>query len=532
MSDQTPGECDVVIVGLGPVGSVLAILIAQLGHDVIVLERWERAYPLPRAVHFDGEVARILQSCGVGPLLGEITELPDTYEWRNATGETLLNFTLAGDSMCGWPNGSMFHQPQLERILVDRLTSFDNVTILRGVEYTGADEDDDGITVMYQHVQPNRSAGGPPQAMPGRAHVQIRAQYLVGCDGSNSTVRTSGGFAVTDLGFFYDWFIVDVVLLEPREFHPTNLQICDPARPTTAVSGGPGRRRWEFMVLPTEAADDFKDEVAAWRLLQPWDVTPDNARLERHALYTFQARWVDIWRHRRVMLAGDAAHQMPPFAGQGMCAGIRDAANLAWKLDLVLQRQAPDALLDQYGIERCPSVEQAIKTSMDLGRVICIADPAAARERDTSMIRDFGHNHMIDLPPLPGIVHGIRLENDPLAGQIFPQARVATAEDGICLFDDCVGTGWRLITTEPVDATTLDPELLAWFTTVGGRVITVAPDGLIHDVDGVYTTWFDEHQVTTVLQRPDFYIFGSGTHPDSATALLHAARLALQPGHV
>jgi hypothetical protein len=176
----------------------------------------------------------------------------------------------------------------------------------------------------------------------GGVRHEAVARYVVGCDGANSFVRGTLGATVTDLGFFFDWLIVDVLPHVPKVWCPLNVQVCDPLRPTTLVSGGPGRRRWEFMRLPGEDLDELHRAETAWRLLGPWEVTPENARLERHTVYRFQARWVDTWRRGRLLLAGDAAHQMPPFAGQGMCSGLRDAANLAWKLDLVLAGTARD----------------------------------------------------------------------------------------------------------------------------------------------------------------------------------------------
>jgi 2-polyprenyl-6-methoxyphenol hydroxylase-like FAD-dependent oxidoreductase len=203
-----------------------------------------------------------------------------------------------------------------------------------------------------------------------RDRLAAEARFVVGCDGANSFVRPHLGASVTDLGFFFDWLIVDVIPHRPAVWTPLNVQICDPARPTTLVSGGPGRRRWEFMRLPGEPIEELNSEDTAWRLLAPWGVTPDNAALERHAVYRFQARWVDTWRHGRLLLAGDAAHQMPPFAGQGMCSGLRDATNLAWKLDLVLAGRAPAGVLDTYPSERIPQVQAMIDFSMELGRVI------------------------------------------------------------------------------------------------------------------------------------------------------------------
>jgi hypothetical protein len=341
----------------------------------------------------------------------------------------------------------------------------------------------------------------------------VRARYAVGGDGANSTVRDLVGLETHDLGFFYDWLIVDVVLDRPRVFDPLNLQICDPARPTTVVSGGPGRRRWEFMRLPGESLDELNDEARAWELLADWDVTPGNARLERHAVYTFQARYAERWRSGRVLIAGDAAHQMPPFAGQGMCAGIRDAANLAWKLDLVLTGQAPDAVLDSYDQERLPSARQAIELSIELGKVICVSDPAEAAARDAAMA-PLVTEEPTDVPPLPAITHGLIDPASPHAGKLFVQGAV----DGQ-RFDDLHGAGWRLVTSDP-SVIDLAHDSHAWFASIGGAVVTVSGDP-------VYDRWFSEHGVTTALQRPDFHLYGTATSPAEAAVLIAHLRTRL-----
>jgi 2-polyprenyl-6-methoxyphenol hydroxylase-like FAD-dependent oxidoreductase len=471
-------DADVAVVGCGPVGNTLAVLLGQLGRRVVVLERWPAPYPLPRAVHFDHEVGRILESCAIGDRLRAISEPAPVYEWRNAAGTTLLRFGRTGDGPAGWPLSSMFHQPELEGLLDDRTRDLPGVTVRRGVDVTGVDQDEDGVVV--------RTAGGRG----------IRARYVVGCDGANSTVRTLAGLPVHDLGFFYDWLIVDVVLDAPRVFDPVNVQVCDPTRPTTAVSGGPGRRRWEFMRLPHETRDELDDEARAWELLAPWDVHPSNARLERHAVYTFNARYAERWRAGRVLVAGDAAHLMPPFAGQGLCAGIRDAANLAWKLDLVLRGLAPEALLDTYEQERLPHARQAIELSMELGRVICVPDPVEAGGRDAAMAAAV-RPEPVDAPPLPGLDGGLVHPTAPHAGCPFAQ-----------------GDGWRLVTAG-LDAEAIDPAARAWFASLGGRVVAVrAPDD----------RWFAVHDTAAVLQRPDFHLYGSATTAAGTSALLDDLR--------
>jgi len=224
--DPTPAlDCDVAIVGAGPVGLTLATLLAQLGRSVVVIERWLEPYRLPRAVHFDDEVGRLLQSCGIGDELRAVSEPAEVYEWRNADGLTLMRFGRMGIGPAGWPFSSMFCQPELEATIERRLADLPSAEVRRGLVVSSIRQDDERVVVG--------SEDGPA----------ITARYVVGCDGANSTVRDLLGVGTADRGFFYDWLIVDVVLDEPRVYDPINLQVCDPARPTTAVSGGPGRRR-------------------------------------------------------------------------------------------------------------------------------------------------------------------------------------------------------------------------------------------------------------------------------------------------
>jgi flavoprotein hydroxylase len=493
-----PTTSDTVIVGFGPVGNALAILLAQRGRTITVLERWPEPYPLPRAVHFDHEVGRILQSCGIGDEVREISEPAEIYEWRNATGTTLLRFGQQGDGPSGWPASSMFNQPALEALLARRAADL-GVDVRRGVEVTAVDQHDDRVVVT--------GAGGST----------VAARYVVGCDGANSAVRGLADLPVEDLGFFYDWLIVDVILDEPRVFDPINLQVCDPARPTTAVSGGPGRRRWEFMRLPHEPLEELNDEARAWELLAPWDVHPGNARLERHAVYTFNARYARRWRSGRVLLAGDAAHLMPPFAGQGMCSGLRDAANLAWKLDLVLAGLASAALLDSYQEERLPSVKAAIEFSMELGKVICVPDPAEAAARDEAMAAGVG-DEPAAAPGLPDVTSGFIHPGAPHAGRQFVQGHVGGRP-----MDDACGNGWRLVVTG-VDPGELGQDERDWFTSIGGAVVP------LDEPDAVLSRWFAEHGTACALQRPDFYLYGTAPTASSATALLADLRHHLARG--
>jgi 2-polyprenyl-6-methoxyphenol hydroxylase-like FAD-dependent oxidoreductase len=524
-SPETPPAdlVDVAIVGYGPVGATLAILLAQRGWRVAVLERWLDPYPQPRAVHFDHEAGRILQSCGIGEPLAKITEPAEIYEFQNAARRPLVRFGRLGRGLSGWPQSSMFSQPDLEALLFSRVAELPGVEVRRGVQVVGLDDDGSTVAVHGKRVGVEPDGNGGLRLRTADDAAPVRARYVVGCDGANSTVRDIIGVPMADRAFFYDWLIVDVIFAEPRTFDPLNVQICDPARPTTCVSGGPGRRRWEFMALPGETIDSLNDEATAWRLLEPWGATPENARLERHAVYRFQARWVQEWRRGRVLLAGDAAHQTPPFAGQGLCSGLRDAANLAWKLDLVLGGVSPDALLDAYGPERAPNMEAVIELAIDMGRMVCACDPEEVKARDEMFLGVYDAS-VTDIPPFPGVNAGIVLQGSPKAGELFLQADVE--RDGVrSRFDDAVGAGWRLVTNGPV---ALDPELAEWFAGIGGAVVAVGGSAELADADGAYGTWFTEHAVAAALQRPDFVVFGTAEDASRTAELVQSLRDALQ----
>ncbi len=503
---------DIAIIGAGPTGTILAILLAQHGHSVSLIERQPSPYPLPRAVTFDHEVGRILQSCGIGPALRDQIEPADKYEWRNGDGLTLMRFGSPGNGVSGWPSASMFNQPALEQLLAERVGELSAIEVLRGRELIDFVGDEAGVSFRHRATADADDVSAQ------------RARYLVGCDGANSAVRTRLGLDFEDLGFFFDWLVVDVMLQVERTYDPINLQVCDPRRPTTVVSGGPGRRRWEFMRLPGEDPEELSGEASVWRLLEPWDVHPRNAVLERHANYTFRARWAREWRRGRVFIAGDAAHQMPPFAGQGMCSGARDAANLAWKLDLVLRGHADDRLLDAYSVERMPNVEAVINFSMELGKVICIPDPVEAAARDDFLSAMASENEPTDIPPLPGVVSGIIDPGSPLAGVLFPQGLVGVTSPQP--LDDVVGVGFRLVTIAPLAAD--PPELLStWFEGIGGAIVTLGGESGLGDPTGTYADWFRRHEVTVALQRPDFSLFGTATDSAGAARLLQSLRRSL-----
>ncbi|WP_329491277.1 bifunctional 3-(3-hydroxy-phenyl)propionate/3-hydroxycinnamic acid hydroxylase [Kitasatospora sp. NBC_01246] len=528
-----PTDTDVVVVGNGPIGAALAVLLAQHGWRTTVLERRRRPYTLPRATSFDGETARLLAACGIGPDLGRITEPASGYQWRTAAGETLLDIEFRTPGPYGWPDANTMHQPALEELLAARTARLPGITVERGRQVVGIADHGDRVLVTAEDED-------------GAART-VSARWVVGCDGANSFVRDHLDVPVTDLGFSYEWLLCDVELREPRAFVPTNLQICDPTRPTTLVGSGPGHRRWEFMRLPGERAAELNREETAWRLLAPFGVTPDTATLLRSTTYMFQARWADRWRAGRVLLAGDAAHLMPPFAGQGMCSGIRDVVNLSWKLDLVLRGLADEAVLDTYTGERRAQVRESILASVQLGRVICVTDPAAAAERDATVLANRHGRGPTRPEPAKPLTEGLLYSgvgDGPLrpAGEVVPQG-VVDGPGGRGLFDEVVGRGFVLLLAPGADAR-LGAERLSFLAGLRAHVVRLLPAGRtrdgqgdggagesgevrVVDTDGVYGAYLARYGASALLVRPDYHVFGAAGEPAGAAALVDGLRAGL-----
>jgi hypothetical protein len=328
----------------------------------------------------------------------------------------------------------------------------------------------------------------------------ISARYLVGCDGANSLVRERMGLTVHDHGFDEPWLVVDVRPFDiARQNFPESAQWCNPERPTTIMPGGIHNRRWEFMLKEGEAPESVSSEESVWKLLSPW-IRPDEGELVRRATYRFRSRLARGWRKGRMLLAGDAAHLMPPFMGQGMCAGIRDAWNLGWKLDRVLKKTSPDSLLDAYEAERSPHVDAIIRISMELGRVICVQDQQAAQARDAA----FFAGKAPPPPPFPSLTGGLIARDAsgaPLgcAGALLPHDILE--KDGVRMrFDDITGRKFVLLTRTILN----DARLRS----IGVEQIAIGEGGY-RDVHGRISRFLDDNHAPVVIARPDFYAFGS-----------------------
>jgi 2-polyprenyl-6-methoxyphenol hydroxylase-like FAD-dependent oxidoreductase len=496
---------DVVQVGYGPVSEIMALALARQGRKVAVFERWRERYALPRAVCIDHELYRVLAALGMGDALPAVSHAGPVYRWFNAEWRELLAIDWSGESISGGPQVNFVHQPTLEQMFEEVVQACPNVELNLGWEALAATQTDDHVALTVRNTET------------GEQRV-VHAKYLIGADGANSMVRRAIGGTQEDRGFEADWLVIDVLPHEGVVLDiPPAAQYCNPVRPTTIVPAGvkDGRyfRRWEFMRLPHETREALEDEDVAWRLLEPW-VQRDQATIVRHKVYTFRSLLADTWRKRRMLIAGDAAHVMPPFMGQGLCAGLRDVWNLAWKLGLVLDGRADDRLLDTYQPERRPHVSDVIDLSMYLGKIICIPDAEKAAQRDAAFLGGTAPPP----PAFPQLTDGIlrRAADGSVrspAGLLAPHGKVRLgAHEG--RLDDIVGLGFVLVVRSPSALDALGARRQAFLDALGAKCVaigaaheTTGPADAI-DLDAKFIPYMEQHGVRAMLVRPDFHLYG------------------------
>lgn len=428
----------------------------------------------------------------------------------------------------GFHSAYSFNQPQVESIL-EAATLERQVPLVRGFALAKLQQHPDHVEAAFEPFKSSSSskAGANGVAVGGvvtnesdeessssaagspAPALTIQAAYIVGCDGANSTVRRLSEFTVHDLGFENDWLITDLiphdsVNLPPRVAKVFAAQVCDPSRPTTVVFAGKGRRRFEFMRLPGESNKELLAEDKMWELIKPWGYDATNCDLERAVVYSFKARWANEFYKDRVILAGDSLHLMPPFIGQGLNSGFRDAHGLAWRLDMVLRANGDGdvgKLLASYESERKAHIKVLTDFCIKLGEIICETDETKSQALHAA-IRANPPGRSYD-PPLgrPGI-----LTDQPESGHLGLQRKLKLPNGDKVLFDGVHGYGWRLISLGDTPVV-LGEEAAEVFASLGGKCVSISDD---EDYEGEYREWFTTAMAVgdAVLVRPDFYVFG------------------------
>ena len=499
---------DLLVLGCGPVGALAGNLAGQAGLATVVVDRAPRVFDLPRAIHFDAHIMRILQDVGLAAAVLEHLRVWRRSTFYGADGQPIRVHDWPAERTFGWDAHYLFYQPTLEGVLRSGLDRFPGVDLRLGVEALELTQYDDHVEVVVRDVATGRVE-------------RLAARYVLGADGATSFARTSSGITLTDGGFDEPWLVVDLRCQNEIGLPNESEMFCDPARPSTRVPGPGDHHRWEFMLLPGETPQQAARPEFLRALLAPW-VRPEEVQLIRASVYRFHSLVARPWRRDRVFLAGDAAHQTPPFLGQGMCHGMRDVHNLVTKLAAVQAGGPADLLLDSYEAERRPHVERIIDMAVAAGREICLLDPLAARERDDRMRRAAARNELPQttfqgMPPLSG---GL-FPDTPGAGELFPQPRVRACGRPAALLDDAVGPGVLLVSRGLAPL----PEVAALGRRCSVPVAVVgagpaAREGVFLVEDGVADPWFDRVGVRCAVLRPDRYVAATACTLAEAEALI------------
>jgi 3-(3-hydroxy-phenyl)propionate hydroxylase len=521
---STITDYDVLVVGFGPTGAVASGLLAKLGHRTLVIDRLTGIYDKPRAIALDHEIFRHFDNMGVAEAIAPYVEPFTASEHFGADGQLIRRIDMVAKPYpLGYTPSMVFSQPPVEAELRRHALSFSAVSAELGVELVD-------LVQRPEHVEATlKDAGGCARS--------VTARYVLGCDGASSTARQIAGIALEDLIFDEPWLVVDVRVNETAiaKLPQNSAQFCNPARPVSFLIGPNNHRRWEIMLLPGEDPRQMERPENVWSLLSPW-LTPEDGELWRAASYRFHALVAANWRSGRILIAGDAAHQQPPFIGQGMCQGLRDATNIAWKLDRVLKGISPDTLLDSYTAERKQHVIELTGKIKAIGQSICERDPVAARRRDAQVLFEGGGKPLAltrqeIIPPLRA---GFLSEQESAArGSLFPQPRIVT-DGGARLLDQVTGPGLRVF----IDGRRSDASALAALCAAHPELpaTTIAPDGAgrpgaLEEIDGVLAGWFDRHAIVAAIVRPDHYVFGTARNASELDKLLCDISVRLHGHH-
>ena len=504
---------DVVIVGAGPSGLTLANILGLQGVQTLIVDERDSLIDYPRGVGLDDEALRTFQSIG---LVDRV--LPHTVPnqiLRFFDGKRRLLAEMAPpDARFGWPKRNGFVQPMVDAELFSGLERFDHVEVRWGHRMENCVETDDGVTVEF-------SDGQEP----------VHTRYVVGCDGGRSATRRLMGVSFDGTTSSTRWLVVDCAN-DPLG-HPNSEVGADPARPYVSISIAHGIRRFEFMIHGDEADEEAEDPAFVRRMLAKLVPHPDRVDIIRHRLYTHHSRIAGAFRKGRLMLAGDAAHLMPVWQGQGYNSGIRDAANLGWKLAAVVNGHADDALLDTYDAERRKHARAMIDLSTLVGRVISPTNRRVASLRDrvihSASVVPSLKRYILEMrfKPMPRYEQGAvchvepRSESSP-TGTLFVQPRVDTREAQNVLLDDVLGSGFAVLCWSNNPRAFLGEEAFDRWKALGTKFVAARPMTQLHwtghddpdvvvvgDRTGALKAWFDTHTDSVLFLRPDRCVAGA-----------------------
>ena len=473
-------QFDIAICGYGPVGSTFAGLMGKLGHKVLVIDKNIGPSPTARAINTDGEQLRTFDMLNIAEKVVENSTEVHRVHFGDANLQPIQTIEQpVGVSAMGWPTQVLFYQPELEGFIRESVDSIDTVTLAEGTELIDFDDYNDEVTLKCRLPE---------------GEVEYKTKFLIGCDGASSFVRKKLNIDLEDLEYNQEWLVCDAHLTKKIDI-PENeaMQVCDPKRPGTYVPGRRGHLRFEFKMMPGEKPEELEKDSMVWDLLSPW-INQENATLERAQVYAFHACIAEKWREKNVLIAGDSAHQMPPFMGAGMGTGIRDVTNLSWKLNLILEGKADKTLLDKYQLERHSHAKWTVAQTVTIGQVIegfC----AAAEGKD---YEPKGPSYDVKFPHIPAGIYSD--PEDMITGMPVPQPLINNDNQKI-LLDRVMGSNFALITKEKEFHFSEKAQLIVDLLNL--QIIKLESND---DDEGRLDPIFEKYKA--ILVRPDKYVYG------------------------
>ncbi|MBW2245212.1 MAG: bifunctional 3-(3-hydroxy-phenyl)propionate/3-hydroxycinnamic acid hydroxylase [Deltaproteobacteria bacterium] len=488
-------EFDVAVIGYGPVGAGAAILLADAGLRVVVLERTTEVMDIPRAVGLDGEVVRAFQGIGRAERVDAVLQPrreKDAIAFTDSKRKPYFGMELSPFCVNGWRDIAFFDQPEFEGVLRELVDESERADVRLGCEVTALEQHEDRVVI------------GATDLASGVAS-EVSASYVIGCDGAASFVRNSLGIGWESLGYDQDWLVVDVTIRPEADLPILSMQVCDPARITTYICGKDPNRRWEFKLLPGESREEVVQPERVQEMLADW-LPAEHYTLRRAAVYQFHAATAERWHEGRVFLAGDAAHQTPPFLGQGLNAGFRDVINLAWKLPRVLDGSSDESLLETYAQERDGHARDLVEWAVAVGKlmeVLAATEAGEAPEGPSEDLQRSGYGQGRTVPPLRGgVVIEEQVGEGRWTGNLFAQPTVETPDGEQVMLDELLGSGFAVVGRAASDVA-VPPASRAFLKSIGASTVSLAELKLQH---GKFDSLFESHAVAIV--RPDRYVFG------------------------
>ncbi len=496
MSTSSLPYFSVIIAGAGPTGLAMGNLLGMFGIDALILEQNAGLSDCPKAIAMDDEGLRVCQAMGLHHSV--IEHLLYDIDAHYISGNYYLARVAPTSKRNGFSLISTFHQPTLETIFCNGLQRFP------------------GVALQFQHTVETFEQTGESVIVtvraPGNVVKRIECAYLLACDGGKSGIRRALNIPMLGSTYAQKWLVIDT--LDDRDPSPIAKFFCNPSRPAVTVPAPDSARRWEFMLLPGEQEAEMLQQERIHSLIRQVG-GPSNPHIARSAIYTFHASLAAHFSQGRVFLLGDAAHMLPPFGGQGLNCGLRDAHNLSWKLRLVLQGLAAPALLSTYSIERSAHTAQMIQLSTFLGNIVMSTSKPLAFLRD-SIFHTINtipavRNHFTEarIKPQPRYKKGLMLadntrESKAMTGTMLPQPEISTTEGNKTLLDNALGPGFALLCLHDDPQRAFASLKADIWRRLDVRFVAISCRDTLHRVHDFPL----KRQKLFVLVRPDRYILG------------------------